>query len=1410
MREVSGTPQNNTMIEFSRSEVEQIDARVLTEWREDRRSGMDPLFILDTGLYKNREWDAKSDEEKKVAAIAYFHATYPGVAASDDEAFGYISAYAKTMGKDFVSQCVNVLSHDFSVLASRNPDFRYESEQHTSPNHSAVLFQRDAEERVQLILSLNVDFFSLDFNNRNTYLGTIGKAECVFEFNELTKQFDLKNISCDNPVLKSLILGNSDAPAVFNALKEILLGTTKTNTEKFSLLQSIAEALKCPLNLSGVDLSGVDLSGVDLNNVIIDSKTKLSYDQLKNASWKQCTYFLRDQDGRDVAKFTLTANDFARALFTKNFQQVYVDAYKSELEKDLSYTTDKQRNEKLDALKIHLGLQKPSLSSSTQSSGLVEFSPAEITELDRILVFSQYETGKKHNSTIIVDLFRYRCNANGVSYVEYVKALPREKFLSLTGIELSKLDELLAENSTLSAEEKQALTQMKDWIVNSGGKREESGALQYSCTHGLETYLKHTTTSSVAAAAASAESMSPATYEEIQYAIIRSWIRDSLGLPESVNDAMLQDYLDAFNQQIVAVALNMMWKNTETSNNLATLHEQMGMSISHLSAARYNFIKSDDGAIKLKITILVTIEDYVAREHVGEVGVFEYVVKLVHNPESNTKDYHIESATCDNPVLKRLILGGESAPKVDQYPAIIYDAIKKKTFRRTDKTPAEKVNFLRNYAEKLDVPLSISGADLTDVDLTDVNLEGVIIDKSTIVSEKQLRSAKWTYLMMNVHDPKTNALLATIGISRADYNKISKFGSEAVMHQAYRLQLTNALKEEGADKETLLKNYRRISELMHQPHDLSGLDLSGHFPLTINSQTKLKNANVLGYAGQLTYEFRSRDGRSKVAFGLNSIGFTKDIISEYALLGGKETLSNNPLQILQRAEKEGGKLAQAVNIAKFHALKAYLKDQQDGITLDQLAVLLDLASYNGIEISTAIKELTLKTPANYSYKDTDGKEKFIEITPRNFPQLTESRTGRILLSDFAEAHFFQEKHRELHEFLLNPQPETPDGSEDSRSSLGSEFEEKTIEPRRRNSTDSQDSTPHSSRRVPLELPDSETRAIANPRGDRIAQKVIGQTEIQAVLEKLLPTQGFTEYKPTDSSSDIDSEADAAARGAQPQTVACYKYNPSTKKITIVHLGDTSGAVEDMRFPEFENRIVKVNALHPDAKAIEHIIPEIGYGRFHMRVVNQLVSENFEKRYHKGAVYDPRDFGLGAQSSLDDINSGRYVLAMTLQAAGLSTNNHPIDTDTLTATPAVQGALHLNTQRDLEIGLKNAYVPPKTNTLNGDIAHYRAVIKSLMAEYEARKGFREYHGIGAMFGYRGASFFTRQFGFNAAAKLNAIDKIQFLLDAGFNHKDKIELSNLPPAARQGRLGDAVKGLVNALNELSAEQRRTYKP
>lgn len=223
----------------------------------------------------------------------------------------------------------------------------------------------------------------------------------------------------------------------------------------------------------------------------------------------------------------------------------------------------------------------------------------------------------------------------------------------------------------------------------------------------------------------------------------------------------------------------------------------------------------------------------------------------------------------------------------------------------------------------------------------------------------------------------------------------------------------------------------------------------------------------------------------------------------------------------------------------------------------------------------------------------------------------------------------------------------------------------------------------------------------------------------------------------------------------------------------------------------------------------HIIPEVGSGRvralgtmhIRLRVVEQSADQAFADSYNNkttSKLFDPRDIGLKAQNTLDDINCGRYVAAMTIQAAGLAKDGLlPITKENLNVTPAIKRALHFNEHTDAALGLKNAYVKPLSKNPKPDeiIAHYKQVIACLKSEYESRKTNvnREYHGTKVSpfgTGYGTATFFTKAFGFSATEKLKAIDAIENVLDKNGD----LDLKKLPKAAQQGRLGECVKEII----------------
>lgn len=267
-----------------------------------------------------------------------------------------------------------------------------------------------------------------------------------------------------------------------------------------------------------------------------------------------------------------------------------------------------------------------------------------------------------------------------------------------------------------------------------------------------------------------------------------------------------------------------------------------------------------------------------------------------------------------------------------------------------------------------------------------------------------------------------------------------------------------------------------------------------------------------------------------------------------------------------------------------------------------------------------------------------------------------------------------------------------------------------------------------------------------------------------------------------------------------------------------------------------NKVRKESGLSPSYPVKEiHIIPEVTSGRLrnlgvgpeamqkasrHIRL--RIVEKEAGAERSTTKVFDPRDFGLGAQGTLDDTNCGRYVAAMAIQAAGLAKDGIEITKENLKASPAIQRALHFNSKEDAQKGLENAYVKPlsKHPTPEEIIEHNVARIKYLESEYAARSGNvnREFHGHAVGGGYKTASLLTSKVAaffkqaFSASDKLAAVGEIKKsgLLDSkklnesAASGRGAIDPSKLPAAARQGELGKCLSAIADAQKQIIARE------
>jgi hypothetical protein len=263
----------------------------------------------------------------------------------------------------------------------------------------------------------------------------------------------------------------------------------------------------------------------------------------------------------------------------------------------------------------------------------------------------------------------------------------------------------------------------------------------------------------------------------------------------------------------------------------------------------------------------------------------------------------------------------------------------------------------------------------------------------------------------------------------------------------------------------------------------------------------------------------------------------------------------------------------------------------------------------------------------------------------------------------------------------------------------------------------------------------------------------------------------------------------------------------------------------------QNKVIFSAALEqskkPATEKTTHIIPEVGMGvagkHIRLRVVTQEIGQTFEEAFKNSDVFDPRRaikpgevidskvHTLKVQNLMDDTNCGRYVAAMAIQAAGLAKDNIPITVETLKASPAIARALHFSSDEDAKAGLKNTYVRPlaycKTN--EDKMAHYMQVLSCLKSEYESRVKHpdRAFHGE-AIFGkYSPAGIFTKLLGYSAEDKLKAVKAIDKLL---LHKGDVLNLDDLPAAAKQGMLGDCVKGMIATQERMADEHRKAFSP
>jgi len=294
----------------------------------------------------------------------------------------------------------------------------------------------------------------------------------------------------------------------------------------------------------------------------------------------------------------------------------------------------------------------------------------------------------------------------------------------------------------------------------------------------------------------------------------------------------------------------------------------------------------------------------------------------------------------------------------------------------------------------------------------------------------------------------------------------------------------------------------------------------------------------------------------------------------------------------------------------------------------------------------------------------------------------------------------------------------------------------------------------------------------------------------------------------------DYSSSTAVVGGNRETLHSLLYN--TDQLVIVHpttdltIVSSDTLVQDVQRREGEvieaARRQEHSTLDRPTK-VTHILPVVESGRMpgslhiRLRVVIQYGNNTFKEVYGKrdpaqNMRFDPRDI---AQGTLDDTNCGRYVAAMTIQAAGLAREGKRITKENLLVSPAVKRALHFQSTGNAADGLKFTYVKPLANHASPEDrqAHYVQKLLCLKAEYQVRSQTpdRAFHGAGVG-GYQTATFFTKTVGaklglaFSASDKLAAVDKILEKLDA----KKPLSLKDLPPAAKQGELGQCVQAIL----------------
>ncbi len=239
----------------------------------------------------------------------------------------------------------------------------------------------------------------------------------------------------------------------------------------------------------------------------------------------------------------------------------------------------------------------------------------------------------------------------------------------------------------------------------------------------------------------------------------------------------------------------------------------------------------------------------------------------------------------------------------------------------------------------------------------------------------------------------------------------------------------------------------------------------------------------------------------------------------------------------------------------------------------------------------------------------------------------------------------------------------------------------------------------------------------------------------------------------------------------------------------------------------------------------HIIPEVSEGiaanHICLRIITQKVDQTFSDAFKESDLFDPRFspkhitdkhyHSLNTQNITDDINCGRYVAAMAIQAAGLAKDGLlPITADRLKASPAVKRALHYSSEDDAKTGLSNAYVRPLEDckTYEEKMVHYGQVLSCLRSEYESRDKYtdRTFHGSTGQ--YNVTRLFKEKFGsatglaYSAKDKLEAVKKIQISLASGGPLP-----KDLPDAANQGELKKYVQEIIALQEKNCANQKES---